>query len=99
MVAWMDKIIVRAQRFVERVDSFHRRVVPVGTIQLSGRRTEANTPSVRGSSMSRDERKKRDVHALDGNGMVLCNPRDKEAAHRAEMEEIVTGERGAVTCV
>jgi len=36
--------------------------------------------------MSRDSRKKRDLHALNDDGMVLCNPRDKEAAHRAEME-------------
>lgn len=48
--------------------------------------------------MSRDGRKKRDLHALDDNGMVLCNPRDKEAAHRAEMEGIATDDRAAVTC-
>jgi hypothetical protein len=34
--------------------------------------------------MPRDRRTKRDLHALDGNGMVLGNPRDKEAAHRAD---------------
>jgi hypothetical protein len=38
------------------------------------------------------------VHALDEEGMVLCNPRDKEAAHRAEMEGIATDDRAAVTC-
>jgi hypothetical protein len=38
------------------------------------------------------------LHALDENGMVLCNPRDKEAAHRAEMEGIATENREAVTC-
>ena len=48
--------------------------------------------------MSRDERPKRDLHALDDDGMVLCNPRDKEAAHRAEMEGIATDDRAAVTC-
>jgi hypothetical protein len=48
--------------------------------------------------MSRDTRPKRDVHALDENGMVLCNPRDKEAAHRADMEGIATNESTAVTC-
>jgi hypothetical protein len=48
--------------------------------------------------MSRDARPKRDRHALDENGMVLCNPRDKEAAHRAEMEGIATEDRAAVTC-
>jgi hypothetical protein len=30
--------------------------------------------------------------------MVLCNPRDKEAAHRAEMEGIATDDRAAVVC-
>jgi hypothetical protein len=46
----------------------------------------------------RDRRQKRDLHALDGDGMVLCNPRDKEAAHRAQMEGIATEDRAAVTC-
>jgi hypothetical protein len=48
--------------------------------------------------MSRDSRQKRDLHALNDDGMVLCNPRDKEAAHRAEMEGIATEDRAAVTC-
>jgi hypothetical protein len=48
--------------------------------------------------MSRDSRQKRDLHALNDDGMVLCNPCDKEAAHRAEMEEIATDDRTAVTC-
>ena len=48
--------------------------------------------------MSRDTRRKRDLHALNEVGMVLCNPRDREAAHRAEMEGIVTADRAAVTC-
>ncbi|HZY88805.1 MAG TPA: hypothetical protein VFE78_28530 [Gemmataceae bacterium] len=48
--------------------------------------------------MSRDKRAKRDLHALNDDGMVLCNPRDKEAAHRAEMEGIATDNRAAVTC-
>jgi hypothetical protein len=48
--------------------------------------------------MPRDRRQKRDLHALDGSGMVLCNPRDKEAAHRAEMEGIATDDLQAVTC-
>jgi hypothetical protein len=50
------------------------------------------------SSMSKDKRQKRDLHALAENGMVLCNPRDKEAAHRAAMEGIATTNRSAVTC-
>jgi hypothetical protein len=40
----------------------------------------------------------KDLHALNEDGMVLCNPRDKEAAHRAEMEGIATDDRAAVTC-
>ena len=48
--------------------------------------------------MSTARRRKRDLHALDDDGMVLCNPRDKEAAHRAEMEGIATDDRAAVTC-
>ena len=32
--------------------------------------------------MSRDSRRKRDLHAFNEEGMVLCNPRDKEAAQR-----------------
>jgi carbonic anhydrase len=51
-----------------------------------------------GGLMSRDRRPKRDRHALTEDGMVLCNPRDKEAAHRAEMEGIATDDRAAVTC-
>ncbi len=44
--------------------------------------------------MLKDKRQKRDRHALDEDGMVLCNPRDKEAAHRAQMEGIATDDRG-----
>ena len=46
----------------------------------------------------RDRRTKRDVHALDDDGMVLCNPRDREAAHRAEIGDIATGTPDRVTC-
>ena len=48
--------------------------------------------------MPSDKRQKRGLHALNEDGMVLCNPRDKEAAHRAEMEGIATEDRAAVTC-
>jgi len=48
--------------------------------------------------MPRDKRQKRDLHAFNSDGMVLCNPRDKEAAHRAEMEGIATDNLDAVTC-
>ena len=45
-----------------------------------------------------DRRTRRDLHALDENGMVACNPRDREAAHRAEAEGIATSDEAAVTC-
>lgn len=48
--------------------------------------------------MLQDNRQKRDLHALNLEGMVLCNPRDREAAHRAEMEGIATEDPKAVTC-
>jgi len=48
--------------------------------------------------VTRDDRTRRDKHALDEHGMVLCNPRDREAAHRAEMEGIATHDAAAVTC-
>jgi len=48
--------------------------------------------------MLRDRRSKRDRHAITADGMVLCNQRDKEAAHRAQMEAIATDDWAAVTC-
>jgi hypothetical protein len=48
--------------------------------------------------MPRDSRRKRDLHALNADDTVLCNPRDKEAAHRREMQGITTQDRFAVTC-
>jgi hypothetical protein len=45
-----------------------------------------------------DPRARRDLHGLDANGMVACNPRDREAAHRAEAEGIATTSEDAVTC-
>ena len=48
--------------------------------------------------MSREKRQKTDLHGLDENGMVLCNPRDKEAALRAQTEKIATEDWEAVTC-
>jgi hypothetical protein len=47
---------------------------------------------------SSDERT-RDVHWLDEHGNVTCNPRDREAAHRADIGDIkTTTERACVTC-
>ncbi len=48
--------------------------------------------------MPRDKRSKREMHAVNDDGMLLCNPRDKEAAHRAATEVIATGDRASVTC-
>jgi hypothetical protein len=48
--------------------------------------------------MPGDQPRRRDLHALDENGMVLCNSRDREAVHRAEMEGIATEVRALVTC-
>jgi len=48
--------------------------------------------------MTRDDRT-RDVHLLNEDGMVACNPRDREAAHRADVGDIATTtDRAAVTC-
>jgi hypothetical protein len=47
--------------------------------------------------VNRDPRK-RDVHALDDDGHVLCNPRDPEAAHRADVGDLATGTGRDVTC-
>ena len=58
-------------------------------------RRNHNAHTARGARMSRE---KRDLHALNPDGMVLCNPRDREAAHRAEMEGIATDDTAAVTC-
>lgn len=46
-----------------------------------------------------DARARRERHAVDDAGMVLCNPRDREAAHRAEVGAIATAADAAeVTC-
>ncbi len=49
---------------------------------------------------SRHTRKPRiqDLHFLNDDGMVACNPRDREAAHRAQVEGIATENPQAVTC-
>ena len=46
----------------------------------------------------RVKRQNQDLHFLDEDGMAACNPRDREAAHRAEMEGIATHNGQAVTC-
>ena len=47
---------------------------------------------------SRHNRRRQDLHYLNEDGMVACNPRDREAAHRAEVEGIATENPQAVTC-
>lgn len=49
-------------------------------------------------NMNQRSREKRDIHFLNEEGMVACNPRDREAAHRAEMEGIATENTKEVTC-
>ena len=44
------------------------------------------------------EPRKGERHFLNEEGMVACNPRDKEAAHRAAVEGIACEEPDAVTC-
>ena len=41
-----------------------------------------------------------DFSALDEDGMVACNPRDREAAHRAEVGDIAVAvaDSDAITC-
>ena len=41
---------------------------------------------------------KQDLHFINAEGMVACNPRDREAAHRAEVDGIGTENLKAVTC-
>lgn len=43
-------------------------------------------------------RQNQDLHFLDEDGMVACNPRDREAAHRAQVEGIATENAHVVTC-
>ena len=45
----------------------------------------------------RMKRQNQYLHFLDEDGMVACNPRDPEAAHRAQMDGIATRNTQAVT--
>ena len=49
-------------------------------------------------SRNRRKHKKQDMHFLYEEGMVACNPRDREAAHRAEYDRIATEHLQEVTC-
>lgn len=46
----------------------------------------------------RSRRETRKLHGLNAEGMVACNPRDREAAHRARMHGIATEDFASVTC-
>jgi len=46
----------------------------------------------------KDPRRRRHLHGLTADGMVACNPRDREAAHRAQNEGIATADLSRVTC-
>jgi len=50
------------------------------------------------NSQNQSRRSRRDLHFLNEDGMVACNPRDREAAHRAEVEGIATEDINDVTC-
>ncbi len=50
------------------------------------------------TNWKRKNRPDRDRHFLNADGMVACNPRDREAAHRAEMEDMTTEVPEEVTC-
>ena len=48
--------------------------------------------------MGSTKERRRDLHALNEDGMLVCNPRDREAAHRAQVEAIATEDPKSVTC-
>ena len=50
--------------------------------------------------MKPDHRNRRtqDIHFFNEDGMVACNPRDREAAHRGEVEGIASDNPDEVTC-
>ncbi len=65
-----------------------------GPIEIELKRAEDNIMN----PDTRDKRVKRDLHFLDYDGMVACNRRDLEAAHRAQVEGIATENIDSVTC-
>ena len=44
------------------------------------------------------KRSKQHIHYLTEESTLACNPRDREAAHRAEVENIATDNINKVTC-
>jgi SAM-dependent methyltransferase len=49
-------------------------------------------------NVPKDRRGKSDIHILNSDGMVACNPRDREAAHRAAIGDISIGGAREITC-
>ena len=43
--------------------------------------------------------RRRAVHGVNAVGRLACNPRDREAALRAEVADIKTGDLAAITCL
>lgn len=68
------------------------------TVQMRKKLKSINVKNYMSSNIHKN-RSRRDLHFLNQDGMVACNPRDREAAHRAEMEGIATEDIEAVTCV
>lgn len=46
----------------------------------------------------RGRRERRELHGLNADGMLVCNPRDREAALRAQVAGIATECLSSVTC-
>jgi len=55
-------------------------------------------PKAPGKHLKRAKQRRRDLHAFNEDGMLVCNPRDREAAHRAQVEGIATENAAAITC-
>jgi hypothetical protein len=83
---------------VPRRDQPRRPEIVAGASGTAGSDKSPQETNRLDEEVMRDKREKRDLHALNEDGMVLCNPRDREAAHRAQMEGIATEDEKAVTC-
>lgn len=74
--------------------AIHRKRTPLLRFVLIPRDVAVGTPVFpRNHALGRT-----DLHGLDDDGMVACNPRDREAAHRAEVEGIATSVPTDITC-
>ena len=92
--AWVGKGLSDHVPLIVDVDVQARR-----SPKASHRRASPNERICRiATGWRKDKRQKRNRYALTEEGMVLCNSRDKEAAHRAEMEGTATDDHAAVTC-